>query len=142
MNKFEKAFQKLDPIIAALGRSPWLQTISVSMVSTIAITLIGSISVLLIVFPIDSVHQFFVATKMVPVFSGVATCTLGMLALYVTFFMARHLVSHYDVEVDGSLCGIAAVMTFLIVTPLADAEGNISTIPLTWLGVQGFSRPC
>ncbi|MFD2021769.1 hypothetical protein ACFSKS_10400 [Pseudocitrobacter faecalis] len=85
MNKFEKAFQKLDPIIAALGRSPWLQTISVSMVSTIAITLIGSISVLLIVFPIDSVHQFFVATKMVPVFSGVATCTLGMLALYVTF---------------------------------------------------------
>lgn len=137
MNKFEKAFQKLDPIIAALGRSPWLQTISVSMVSTIAITLIGSISVLLIVFPIDSVHQFFVATKMIPVFSGVATCTLGILALYVTFFMARHLVSHYDVDIDGSLCGIASVMTFLIVTPLADAEGNIASIPLTWLGVQG-----
>lgn len=137
MNKFEKIFQTVNPIISWLGRSPVLQAISISMVSTIAITLLGSLSVLLMVLPIDSVHQFFLASKMLPVFNGVATCTLGILAVYVVFFMARHLVRQYNVNTDSTMCGIAAVMAFLIVTPMADEKGAITAIPLTWLGVQG-----
>lgn len=137
MNKFEKIFQTVNPIISWLGRSPVLQAISISMVSTIAITLLGSLSVLLMVLPIDSVHQFFLASKMLPVFNAVATCTLGILAVYVVFFMARHLVRQYNVNTDSTMCGIAAVMAFLIVTPMANEKGDITAIPLTWLGVQG-----
>ncbi len=137
MNKLEKTFQKINPIIIWLGKSPWLQAISISMVSTVAITLIGSLSVLLMVFPVDSVHQFFIVSKMIPVFNNVTTCTLGILAIYVTFFMARNLVRQYNVDTDSTLCGIAAIMAFLIVTPMADDTGAITAIPLTWLGVQG-----
>lgn len=137
MNKLEKTFQKINPIIIWLGKSPWLQAISISMVSTVAITLIGSLSVLLMVLPVDSVHQFFIVSKMMPVFNNVTTCTLGILAIYVTFFMARNLVRQYNVDTDSTLCGIAAIMAFLIVTPMADDTGAITAIPLTWLGVQG-----
>ena len=137
MNKLEKTFHKINPLIVWLGKSPWLQAISISMVSTVAITLIGSLSVLLMVLPIDSVHQFFVSSSMMPVFNNVTTSTLGILAIYVTFFMARNLVRQYNVDTDSTLSGVAAVMAFLIVTPMADESGAITAIPLTWLGVQG-----
>ncbi len=51
--------------------------------------------------------------------------------------MARNLVRQYNVDTDSTLCGIAAIMAFLIVTPMADDTGAITAIPLTWLGVQG-----
>lgn len=137
MTKIEAFFESITPAIERISGNKYLKAISGGMMATLPITIIGSIAVLLLVFPIESVKNFIVASGITPVLSIANTFTIGALALYVSFTVAKSLVQQFLPEDDGSTAGIASVISFLIVTPLDQTVDNITAIPTTWLGAAG-----
>ena len=136
-DKLTVFFNKLAPIFAKLGANKYLQTISAAMMGTLGPIIVGSIAVLLIVFPVAAVPAFLESAGLTPVLRAVNTVTIGGMALYVAFLMAKNIVTKFLPQEDGALAGVMALMAFLIVTPLdATAEG-VTAIPSTWLGAQG-----
>lgn len=137
MNKIEVFFNKINPAIEKISANKYLRAISGGMMATLPITIIGSIAVLLLVFPIDAVNEVIGSLGLAPVLSIANTFTIGALALYVAFLVAKNLVQQFMQEEDGSTAGIASLLSFLIVTPLAQTVDEVAAIPTTWLGAQG-----
>lgn len=137
MNKIEAFFNKINPAIEKISANKYLRAISGGMMATLPITIIGSIAVLLLVFPIDAVKEVIGSLGLAPVLSVANTFTIGALALYVAFLVAKNLVQQFMQEEDGSTAGIASLLSFLIVTPLAQTADEVAAIPTTWLGAQG-----
>ncbi len=130
-------FAKLNPLFNKLGRNYYLQAISASMMATLGPIFLGSFAVLLLVFPIEAVPQFLAASGFASILSAVYTFTIGSMALYVVFLMAKNLVTKFIPSDDGIMAGVIALMSFLFVTPLGTAADEVSAIPVTWLGAQG-----
>lgn len=135
--KFTEIFNKLNPIFTKLGQNIYLQTISESMMSTLGPIFIGSMALLLIVFPIEAVPNFINNLGLTPILSAVNTVTIGAMALYVVFMMGKNLVNKFIEDDDGGMAGLLSLMAFLIVTPLENTVSETLAIPTTWLGAQG-----
>lgn len=135
--KFTEIFKKISPYISALSRNKYLQAISGGMMATLPITLIGSIAVLLLVFPLDFVKSAIGALGLTGALGAANTFTIGCLALYVSFLIAKNLVQQFIPEDDGTSAGIISLLSFLLVTPLGQTVEEVSAIPTTWLGSAG-----
>lgn len=135
--KFTEIFKKISPYISALSRNKYLQAISGGMMATLPITLIGSIAVLLLVFPLDFVKNAIGALGLTGALGAANTFTIGCLALYVAFLIAKNLVQQFIQEDDGTSAGIISLLSFLLVTPLGQTVEEVSAIPTTWLGSAG-----
>lgn len=129
--------QKASPLFQKLGENKYLQTISASMTGTLPPIVIGSIAVLLLCFPIKAVVYAVNAAGLVPILGAVNNLTIGAMAIYVAFLMAKNLVTKFLPGEDGSLAGILSLMAFLILTPLGQTAEEVPAIPMTWLGAQG-----
>ena len=130
-------FAKISPVIAKIGENKYLQTISGTMMATLGPIMVGSIAVLCLAFPIEGVKNAFASMGLTPIFAAINSVTIGAMALYVVFLMARNLVNKMIPEEDGSVVGGLALMSFLIVTPLGKTAEGVTAIPTTWLGAQG-----
>ncbi|MCF1783648.1 PTS transporter subunit EIIC [Lactobacillus mulieris] len=128
--------EKVNPWFGKMGQSKYLRTISESMVATLGPILVGSIAVLLMAFPVKQVQDFIASIGLTPVLAAVNSITIGAMALYVVFMMAKNLVNKFIVGDDGSMAGVISLMAFLIVTPLKISKSGTS-IPTTWLGAAG-----
>ena len=135
--KAQVFFGKLNPIFAKLGQNYYLQAISASMMSTLGVLMVGSIAVLLMVFPIQVVKDAVGAMGLMPILASVNSITIGALAVYVVFLMAKNITIKFLPEDDGIGAGLIALMSFFIVTPLGMTADNVTAIPGTWLGAQG-----
>jgi PTS system cellobiose-specific IIC component len=129
--------QKVSPVFQKLGNNAYLQTISASMMGTLTPIIIGSIAVLLLVFPITAVQNAVAALELSGILSNVNSLTIGSMSLYVAFLMSRNLVNKFIPEEDGVLAGVMGLMSFLILTPLGTTTEDATAIPTTWLGAQG-----
>ena len=129
--------QKIVPTLNTLSRNKYLKAISGGMMATLPINVIGSIAVLLMVFPIDAVQQFLDFLGIKALLGTLNSVTMGALALYVAFFLSKNLVQQFLPEDDGGVPGITALIAFLVVTPLGSLEDGTGAIPTTWLGAQG-----
>lgn len=129
--------EKVAPVAQKLGSSKYLQTISQSMMSTLAPLILGSFAVLLLAFPIPAVSAAVAASGFTGVLAAVNTFTIGSMSLYVVFLMAKNLVEKLAPGEDGTLAGVLALMSFLILTPLGTTVDEVSALPTTWLGAQG-----
>lgn len=136
--KLTDFFQKLSPIFTKLGTNNYLQAISASMMATLGVIIVGSIAVLLMVFPIPEVKNFLESIGMRSIFVSVNNITINAISLYVAVFMGRNIVNKFMPEEDGVSSGIISLMCFLIITPLDKIEDTITVIPTTWLGPQGL----
>ncbi|KRN09107.1 pts family oligomeric beta-glucoside porter component iic [Liquorilactobacillus mali KCTC 3596 = DSM 20444] len=70
----------------------------------------------------------------------VNTLTIGSMALYLAFLMAKFLANSMLNDDDGTAAGIISLMSFLIMTPLGkivSKSGSVEAIPTTWLSSQG-----
>lgn len=129
--------EKLSPVFQMLGQNKYLQTISASMMGTLGPIIVGSIAVLLLVFPVAAVSNAIQAAGLAPILTTVNNVTIGAMALYVVFLMAKNLVEKFMPEENGALTGVMALMAFLIMTPLDQTKDEVTAIPSTWLGAQG-----
>ncbi|MBR3357936.1 MAG: PTS sugar transporter subunit IIC [Solobacterium sp.] len=136
-DKMTSFFDKLAPTINKLGNNIYLRSISNTMMGTIGPLMVGSIAVLFLAFPIQGVKDAIAAIGLTPILAAVNSITIGGLALYVVFLMAKNLVSMLLPNEDGTLIGALALMSFLIITPLGALEGGGNAIPTQWLGASG-----
>lgn len=137
MKKLESLFEKLNPIMTKLANNPTLKGISSGMMGSIIVTLVGSMCLLLAVFPIQAVQNFVEAIGIKPLLLNVNTYTIGCLALYIVVMITNALVKSYKPDEDGIAPAVAALMSFLIVTPIGATAEEVGAIPTTWLGAAG-----
>src|SRR5699024_41441 len=137
MKNIENYINKMMPAMNKISENKYLQAISRSMMATLSITIIGSISVLLIVFPIEAVTIFLNNFGLVEPLAAVNQFTLGSIAIYISFLVAKNLVQLFNQHDDGSRAGVASLLSFLIVTPLANTDG-INYLAFDWLGSSGI----
>ncbi len=52
------------------------------------------------------------------VLNAINTFTIGSMALYIAFLIAKYLVPYFLKNDDGTMAGIISIMSFLILTPL------------------------
>jgi cellobiose PTS system EIIC component len=136
-DKSTALFQKLEPVLTKVSGNRYLKAISGGMMATLPVTLVGSLAVLLLVFPVDAVKNFINAIGITSLLMNINTLTLGALGLFVSFLLAKNLVQEFLPKDDGSTAGIAALLSFLVITPLGNLADKSSAIPLVWLGTQG-----
>jgi len=140
MKKMQSFFDRISPTLNKIGNNRYLLTIMESMMATLGPIILGSLAVLLLVFPIKAVPNTIQAWGFTPILNSVNTFTVGALALYIVFLMARNLVGNFLKDDNGSAAGIIALMSFLFVTPLGNIVAKKVTttaLPSTWLGSQG-----
>lgn len=140
MKKLQAFFDKITPYLNKISANKYLLTIMDSMMATLGPIILGSMAVLLLVFPIKVVPDTMESLGLTPILNTVNNFTIGALALYIVFLMARNLVGRFLTNDNGASAGILALMCFFFVTPM----GNIVTkkvtttaLPTTWLGAQG-----
>lgn len=137
MKKLESLFEKLNPIMTKLANNPTLKGISSGMMGSIIVTLVGSMCLLLAVFPIQAVQDFVKFIGIQSLLLNVNSYTIGCLALYIVVMVTNALVKSYSPKEDGIAPAVAALMSFLIVTPIGATAEEVGAIPTTWLGAAG-----
>src|SRR5699024_12020591 len=109
MKNIENYINKMMPAMNKISENKYLQAISRSMMATLSITIIGSISVLLIVFPIEDVTIFLNNFGLIEPLAAVNQFTLGSQAIYISFLVSKNLVQLFIHQVYGSMAGVASV---------------------------------
>ncbi len=137
MKKLEALFDKLNPYMNKLANNPTLKGISSGMMGSIIITIVGSICLLITVFPVDAVKNFVESIGIKQVLVNVNAVTIKCLALYITVMVTNSLVKQYDPNEDGLIAGMIALICFFIVTPLGQTTEEVVALPVTWLGAAG-----
>lgn len=137
MKKIENVVDKILPTMNKISNNKYLQAISRAMMATLTVTIVGSIAVLLIVFPVDSVKGFVASSGLIDPLMAVNQFTIGSLAIYVSFLVAKNLVQQFDSQEDGSRAGILSLVCFLILTPITTSSDGIMSLSFDWLGAAG-----
>lgn len=137
MKKLEALFEKLNPFMNKLASNPTLKGISNGMMGSIVITLVGSICLLLVVFPVDAVKDLVASLGVAGILINVNTYTIGCLALYIVVMVTYSLIKQYKPGEDGIAPAMTGLMCFLIVTPLGATAEGVGALPSTWLGAAG-----
>ena len=130
----EKIFEKLNPYMTRLANNPTLKGISSGMMGSIVVTLVGSLCLLLVVFPVEAVRNAVEALGITSILLNVNSFTI---ALYIVVMVTNALVKSYNSQEDGIAAAVVGLMSFLIVTPIGATADKISAIPTTWLGAAG-----
>lgn len=130
-------FEKLEEPLNNFGSNKYLKSLSGGMMATLPITLIGSIASLLNTIPVDFIRNGIQALGLGMILNNVYALTMGMLALYAAFFIAKSVVQQFSPDEDSSLVGVTSLLSFLILTPLMLLPDGVGVIPITWLGAQG-----
>lgn len=105
---------------------------------TLTITIVGSLSVLLLVFPIPAVQNFIKEIGLTSSLSAVNQFTISSLALYVAFLIAKNLVQEFMPHDDGSRAGLLSLLCFLIITPLTVSKSGVTSLSFDWIGASGI----
>lgn len=137
MKKIELLFEKVSPFMNKLANNPTLKGISNGMMGSIIITIVGSLCLLITVFPVDAVKNFVESIGIKSVLVGVNSVTIKCLALYITVMVTNSLVKSYDPNEDGLIAGMISLICFFIVTPLGQTTNEVIALPITWLGAAG-----
>lgn len=137
MKKIESIFEKISPAMTKLANNSTLKGISAGMMGSIVVTLVGSICLLLAVFPVEAVSNFIESIGIRDVLFKINSVTIGCLALYMVFMITNALVKEYNNKEDSVSAAVVALLSFLIVTPLGATEEGVGAIPTTWLGAAG-----
>lgn len=131
-DKITTFFQKLQPAFDKVGNNKYLQSIMGAMMATLGPMIIGSFATLIAVYA-TKWHMMELAKIM----GFVNSVTIGAIALYVSFLMAKYVAKMFLSDDDGTSAGIISLMSFLIITPLDNIK-NVAVIPTTWIGADGL----
>lgn len=133
--KISAFFEKISPTLNRIGNNVYLQTIMGAMMALLGPIILGSFATLGAVYATQ-----YKLTAIATLLATVSTLTIGSMALYLSFLMAKYLVQNKLKDDDGTAAGIISLMSFLIMTPLGSIKlgsNVVSAIPTTWLSSQG-----
>ncbi|MEB3365540.1 hypothetical protein SDC49_24885 [Lactobacillus sp. R2/2] len=117
--KMTKFFQRMQPWFDRVGNNKYLQAVMGAMMATLGPMIIGSFATLIAVYA-----SKWKMLQLAKIMGFVNSVTIGAIALYVAFLMAKHIAEMFLKDDDGTSAGIISLMSFLIITPL----GNIKML--------------
>lgn len=132
-------FSKVQSIIYTISNNRYVKAVSNGLISTLPITMIGSVLSLLMNIPFEGYQNFIVENGIKDVLSIPVQFTTNILALYVVFLIAYRLAQTF--EEDALSAGILSLLSFFIITPIEQAivgDQTKSFIGFTWLGAKGL----
>ena len=141
MNKFMNALEsKLLPIGAKLAENKYLKALNKGFMMILPLTIFGSIFTLIASFPITAWTEWLAANGLTTWLSLPSKLTVDLIALYTVIAIGY---AYTDQEgCSGFAGGLTALLSFLIVTPLAQIATKqdtvVTAIGLDWLGAKGL----
>lgn len=127
--------EKFQEFAGKLAENRYLNAISNGLMSLLPVLMVGAISSLLSGLPITPYQNFLKSTGLSFVLGIPSSVTTDCLALYAVFMIAYKLAESF--EEDGTIPGVLALMSFLIVTPKASFK-DVTGFASTWLGAKGL----
>lgn len=125
--------------MGAFANNRYIKAISNGMIFIMTPIIVGSIFTLLVFLPVKPYTEFINAHGLVPILSLPINFTTNIMALLAVFFIAYNLAQQF--KKDGSMAGLLALVSFLIITPTGEAkigDKTISFIAFEWIGAKGL----
>lgn len=139
MDKLQTVLEKsLFPIAEKLGTNSFIKAISAAMISSVSITIVGSIFSIIANLPFQPYLDWLTTTGLKTIFTLPISVTTDMYAIIVVILIGYNYAKQNGGEgIFGSLISLAS---FMIVTPLTIVSGEttISAIPFDYMGVKGM----
>lgn len=142
MNK-EQMLDKAMMVADKVQTNKYLMSVSNGLMATLPLLMVGSICMLINIFPIDAWKNLLANIGLSPILSLGSTITTSLIALYASFTIAFRFA-----ELDGKKAvtgGLIGLLGFMIVTPIynlktegIDFNGLTNVLPFTWLGAKGL----
>lgn len=132
--KMDKVLGKVMPVVEKMQTNVFVSSITEGMMSAMPVMMASAIIQLIYSFPITAWTNLLQSIGLYDLLTTVVNiCNLT--ALFIVFSIAR--VLGEKKELDGVQTGIAALLCFLIITPLDAIEG-VNYLNTSWLGAQGI----
>lgn len=135
MKDNEQIMDKVMLFAEKVKTNNYLSAISNGLMMLMPILMIGSISLLLAVFPVDAWKQFLTDVGIRTYLMAASTLTTSLIALYASFTVAYCLAENLGHKAMGAAC--ISAFCFLVITPLANFETG-SYLDIGWLGAKGL----
>ncbi len=139
----EQKFQKLIPFFVKFSNLKIIKTLKSGFIRTVPFTLIGSIFLLLIYFPLESYSNLMISIfgpNWAEPLSKVVSGTYDILAILAAFSLGYEYC--HDEGLDGVPAGLFAIAGLFIMTANStiSSAGEIigGAVPLEWLGGKGL----
>ncbi|MEG0277150.1 MAG: PTS transporter subunit EIIC [Coprobacillus sp.] len=141
MKKFMDVLEsKLLPIGAKLAENRYLKAINKGFMIILPLTIFGSIFTLIASFPIPAWTQWLADAGLSGWLSLPSKLTIDLIALYTVVAIGYSFTKQEGY--NGFSGGIAALVSFLILTPLAQIvtkqDKVVTAISMDWLGAKGL----
>lgn len=144
-SKFQDFMQnKVGGAATKMAQNKVLQSIQQGMIATLPFLILGSFASIIVNFPYAPFTQFLQTSGLAPYLNIPYQLTMGVLALYVTFFTAKAYSEKSNVK--SNLPAIMAVLTLMMLSPLKNfpiknPQGKMvptAFIPFDNIGVKGL----
>lgn len=119
------------PLASFVGGQNWLKAIGDSFLNIFSVTMVGSFFTLLLNLPIPGYADWLLNTSLYPLFELPSRMTTGLMALYLSFFLAYNYCESKDV--NGKVPGIAAMVSFIMVSGFVNNQ-----FTMEYFGVKGL----
>ena len=131
------------PVAGKLGTNRYLKAISSGFIAIMAATIVGSIFTLIGNLPFTGWTAWLASTGLNKILELPGQCTTDLIAVYAVFFIAYNLAQTF--EVDGKGAGLAALVSFFVVTgratyfaSAAEDAAAVSALSTGFLGAKGL----
>lgn len=131
------------PLAGKLGTNRYLKAISSGFIAIMAATIVGSIFTLIGNLPFTGWTAWLASTGLNKILALPGQCTTDLIAVYAVFFIAYNLAQTF--EVDGKGAGLAALVSFFVVTGratyfavAAEDAAAVSALSTGFLGAKGL----
>lgn len=141
MDKFMSVLEsKLLPIGSKLAENKYLKAINKGFMIILPLTIFGSIFTLIASFPVDAWTNWLAETGLSFWLGLPSKLTVDLIALYTVVAIGYAFTKQEGY--DGFAGGLTALVSFIIVTPLAQITTKddtiVTAISMDWLGARGL----
>lgn len=141
MKKFMDILEsKLMPLGVKLGNNKYLKAINKSFMIILPLTIFGSMFTLISSFPITAWTDWLAKTGLSTWLSLPSKLTVDLISLYTVVALGYAFTNQEGY--DGFSGGLAALVSFIIVTPLANIttaeETVVTALAFDWFGARGL----
>lgn len=128
----------LVPVSTAIASNDFMQALSAGMMSVLPIMMVGAVFSILMNLPIDAYKTFLSTSGISDIFNLAVTMTTELIAVFMTFFIARSFSSTWGHADQSSTIGVVAMVAFFILIPFGLNEAGTKFMEFTYLGSMGM----
>lgn len=134
-NKMDNFINKILPAVDKFQNNTYISSIMQGMMNSMPVLMASAVFQLIYSFPIPAWTNFLTKIGLYDLLGTVVTIC-NMTALFIVFGIGRALGNKKGI--DGVTSGVAALLCFLIITPLTVSEAGSTVIDISWFSAQGI----